>query len=257
MKQYLKQLLLVVPLCLLLTGCDLYDDGSDETALPTGTYSAVQPGSLPSNSWKEPDFSQSGQTVKRVMEYEGEIPLSDPTVRYKYYLPMIDLAGQQAFGCNQEIEDRYGSLIRKSLEAMKRYETPVLEKLTYSSFTIKNVLTLRIDRQDTNGETSQAFYTVHAQSGDAVTLYDLFEAAKIDRNPEQVLNQAVVKLFQSRFGSLDGADSAYTTALTRTQSELARLATNRMHLTEAGRLLVTLTVYDPNGGTTQEDLLLP
>ena len=95
------------------------------------------------------------------------------------------------------------------------------------------------------------------KTGEAVSVKALFEAAGIEGDPVQVLNQTVLELFTKRYGALEKADAAYTTALNRTQSELSGLSANWMHLTRDGRLIVALAIYSPTGGSSVEELTLP
>ena len=108
-----------------------------------------------------------------------------------------------------------------------------------------------------SGSAAQAFYTVDEKTGEAVSVKTLFEAAGIEGEPEQVLNQKVLELFAKRYGALEKADAAYTTALNRTQAELSGLSANWMHLTRDGRLTVALVIYAPGGGSDLEELILP
>ena len=72
-----------------------------------------------------------------------------------------------------------------------------------------------------------------------------------------LVDQAVQKLFTKRFGPLDPDDTAYTTALNRTQSAASPVDVSRMHLTEDGRLALTVELFVPNGSSSFEELILP
>ena len=254
MKRALLCAILLSFSCVLFAGCDLFEEA--EESFPTGSYLsfATAPSIIPDDTV---ELRQSGQPVKRVMSYEGEIPLSQPTRGYHYQLPMIDLADSYTVACNQEIEALFGASIRRSLKAMEREEEPELESLTYFSFVHGEILTLRIDERRFNGEKSQTFYTVNARTGEEVSAKEMLEQVGISGEPEQVLNQRVTDLFASRFGPLEGADADYTTALNRTQMALFPVTTKYMHMTEAGRLILALTVYHPTGETTLEEIPLP
>ena len=252
MKRLLPILLLLL---LLLVGCDLRNRRNSEDFIPSDPWESIAPTALPPSA--DDRRLQENGTVKTVLSYEGEIPLSSPLKTYSYQLPMIDLAGAQAFGCNQEIETRFGTLIRQSMQAMKRYEQPTLERLSFITFTRGDILTLRIDRRDTNGETARAYYTVNSRTGDQVSVSALFEAAGITGTPQTIINEAVTAFFTARFGETEGASIAVTTALNRTQAALLPLTSNRMHLTEDGHVTVAFELFSPDGGSSMEELLLP
>lgn len=254
MKRFLMCAVLLSLSILLLTGCDLWDEPRE--SVPTGSYHYVV--TVPPETPNETlNLGQSNQTVKRVMNYEGEIPISYPTRVYRYQLPMIDLPNSYAAACNQEIEALFGTKIRRSLQAMERMQEPELESVRYSSFVHGEILTLRIDERSYDGKTSQTYYTVNARTGEEVRAEELLAQVGISGEPEQVLNQRVTELFATRFGPLEGADEAYTTALNRTQMGLFPVTTKCLHLTEAGRLILALTVYHPTGETTVEEIPLP
>lgn len=256
MKRFLCCFLLSALLAALLCGCGLFEDGETEELLPDESYYS---GSyvLPTDSDGSLVLPQGDETVKTVLSYQGEIPLTDPVQYYSYQLPMIDLGGAQAMGCNQEIEARFLPLIQQSMDAVTTLGEPLLESLTYSTYTRDGILTLEIDRLDLDGSAAQAFYTVDEKTGEAVSVKALFEAAGIEGDPVQVLNQTVLELFTKRYGALEKADAAYTTALNRTQSELSGLSANWMHLTRDGQLIVALAIYSPTGGSSVEELTLP
>ena len=177
------------------------------------------------------------------------------TVQYPLYSsPKFGWAEQDASVFSEAL---FGASIRRSLKAMEREEEPELESLTYFSFVHGEILTLRIDERRFNGEKSQTFYTVNARTGEEVSAKEMLEQVGISGEPEQVLNQRVTDLFASRFGPLEGADADYTTALNRTQMALFPVTTKYMHMTEAGRLILALTVYHPTGETTLEEIPLP
>ena len=255
----MKRLIPILLLCLLLTGCDLRNRQSSEDFIPTGTGGASPAASghavLPSG--EDPTLPQTRTVIKTVRSYQGEIPLSDPVRTYSYELPMLDLGGAEAVACNQEIEERYGTLIQQSLKAMERYEDPVLQSLSFTSFTRSGILTLRVDRRDLDGSASQAWYTVDAETGEAVSVSALFAAAGVSGTSSEAINRATDLLFVERFGPLNGTDPAYTTALNRTQGALLLLTSSRMHLTEDGRVVVAIELFAPNGGSSIEELILP
>ncbi len=245
----MKRLFPLLLILLLLAGCGLLES---EEQLPEESYAY----SGYAAETVDPLFPQEKQVVKTVLSAEGEIPLSNPTRSYSYRLPMIDLGGAQAMGINQELEDRFGTLIRQSLKAMEEFDAPILERLSYRSFTWKGILTLRVDRLDCDGASVTAYYTAAADSGNAVSVRELFDAAGLTGEPETLVNQAVTELFVQRFGALDGADAQYTTALNRTLGALQPLSANRMHLTENGGLVAALELFDPKGGSSVVELPL-
>ncbi|MBR6414350.1 MAG: hypothetical protein IKS21_07055 [Oscillospiraceae bacterium] len=254
MKHFLMYAVLLSLSLLLLTCCALWDEPKE--SVPTGSYHYVvtAPSRIPNETV---DFAQGDQTVKRVMNYEGEIPLSYPTKVYRYQLPMIDLPDSYTTACNQEIEALFGAKIRSSLQAMERQQEPKLESVTYFSFVHGEILTLRIDERSCNGEVSHTYYTVNAQTGKEIHAEEMLAQVGIGGEPEQVLNQRVTDLFASRFGPLEGADVDYTTALNRTQMALSPVTAKCMHLTESGRLILALTLYHPTGEITLEEIPLP
>ncbi len=252
MKRFLPLLLIL----LLLAGCDLFNQQDTENLFPTETYDFGQQTAytLPGG---DPAQSREKNVVKTIQSYTGEIPLTDPVRSYSYELPFIDLAGSHAAGCNQDIESFFGGLIKQSLNAMERYEDPILERLSFSSYTQDGILTLRVDRRDLDGSENLAWYTVDAETGEAVSVARLFEAAKISGDPAAVLNEEVLARFTQRYGALEGADAAHTTAWNRTQGALSPLTANRMHLNENGSLTVAVELFDPEGGSGLMELTLP
>ena len=252
----------VIPLCLilllLLVGCDLRNHQNSEDFIPTGTYGNYHSYDQAGNR-EDPLIPQEKNAVKTVLSYTGEVPLSQPTSSYSYQLPMIDLAGAHAAGCNRDIEDFFGSMIRSSMKSMEHYEEPLLERLDYSSFTISGILTLRVDRRDYDGSESQAWYTVDAETGEEIPVKRFFEAAGISGEPQAAVAAAVEKLFARRFGTPGSpeAQTPYSTALFRTTEALRPLSGNRMHLNENGKLTTAIELFSPNGGSTVEELILP
>lgn len=254
MKRWIPILLIL----LLLTGCEMDVTQSSEDEISMGSwYSIGTDWNMPVSGQDDPLQPRNGSSVKTVLSYQGEIPLTDPVRSFSYQLPMIDLRGAQAQGCNQEIENRFGTLIRQSVDAMARYEDPVLERLSYTSYTHSGILTLRIDRLDRDGEEGQAFYTVDAETGESVGVEELFAAAGISSAPEAVINDAILALYTERYGALTGAGESVTTALNRTEAALAPLSAKRMHLTPEGKLTVAFELFEPNGGSSLEELILP
>lgn len=254
----MKRLIWILPLVLLLTllaGCEVDMNGT-ENALPDETYYPVT-GYWSGSEGADPNAPQEKNVVKTVLSYENELPFSVQTVTCSYRLPFIDLPGAEAAACNQELEARYGTLIRQSMDAIEKYQDPVLQTLSFTSYTLESVLTLRVERVDMDGDRSVVYYTVDASSGDAVSLEALFAAAKLSGKPQVLVDQAVQKLFTKRFGPLDPDDTAYTTALNRTQSAASPVDVSRMHLTEDGRLALTVELFVPNGGSSFEELILP
>lgn len=240
---------------LLLGGCGLLDpDPAD--SIPDGSY-FYGDSEASGNGNEESIFSGGDRKVKTVLNYSGEIPLTEPRRSYSYQLPMIDLGGAQAVGINNELEDRFGLLIRQSLEAMERYEEPILERLSYSSFTRNGILTLRVDRRDYDGGSFTAYYTVDAEDGSAVSVKELFNTVGLQGSPSAILSEEVTERFVQRYGSPEGADAAHTTALTRTLAALEPLTANRMHLSEDGRLIVAFELFAPDGGSSIVELTLP
>ena len=255
----MKRVLVCLLALLMLTAlaaCDLRNRKDSEDFFP-------EESDLPGwNGFDSPTNQQEKQSdeavvVKTVMEYSGDLPYSSPPQEYSYQLPMIDLAGAQAVGCNQEIENVFGTLIRQSMDAIQEYQTPILAQLSYSYYVYSGILTLRVLRQDTDGQITTAYYTVNAKNGEAVSLAELFRTAGISGTPDTVVNDALLERFTSRFGKLEGADPAVTTALNQTQAELFPLSPNRMYITEDGRLSVRFMLYAPNGGSSIEEIILP
>ena len=252
----MRRVLPLLLLLLLLAGCELRNRQSSEDFLPTGVQSPAPAWSQSPVGTETPE-PREWSVVKTILAYDGAIPLSRPIAYYSYQLPMIDLQGAQASGCNQEIESRFGLLIRQSLEAMERKETPVLQYLSYSSYSQAGILTLHIHRVDTDGAISDAYYTMDEKSGEAVSVETLFAAAGCAGDPDELVNQGLLELFTQRFGSPEGAEIQVTTALNRSQEALFPLTVNRMHLTEEGRLVVALELFAPQGGSSLETLSFP
>jgi hypothetical protein len=254
----MKRAILLLLILLFLAGCDLRNRQSSEDFIPTGTYRADEPAASRAEGGDPYQMGESS-VVKTVLSYAGEQPLGDRILSYSFQLPMIDLGGAQAMGCNQEIEDRFGTLIRQSMEAMERFEQPALVNVRYSSYVCGQILTLRVDSRDPEGNESSAFYTVNAETGEAVSVSELFAAAGVSGQPETVLHEAVEALFVRRYGAglTAGADSPYRTAWFNTEEALKPLTANRMHLTEDGRLIVAVELFDLLGGSSIEELILP
>ncbi len=257
MKRLILLLLILVLVLILLCGCDLRNRQDSEYFIPTGSYGA-QNGDILIDNGADPVIPGEKTVVKTILSYTGEVPLTSPVRSYSYQLPLIDLAGAHAAGCNRDIEDFFGSMIRQSMEAMERYEDPLLERLSFTSYTLSGILTLRVDRRDFDGSESQAWYTVDAETGEEVSVKRLFAAAGISGEPQKVLQDAVTKRFTDRFGA-NGADSDthYSTALFRTTEALQPLSANRMHLNGNGSLTVAVELFAPNGGSTLEEIYLP
>ena len=253
----MKRLIILLLIALLLVGCDLQNRRDSEDFIPTGTFAGATANEMGGGG--DPWMPQEKSTVKTVLSYAGEVPMSEPTRAYSYQLPMIDLSGAHAAGCNRDIEDYYGSMIRSSMEAMERFEDPILERLSYSSYTISGILTLRMEQRDYDGTESQSWYTVDAETGEEVSVDRLFAAAGISGKPQTVLSEAVEKLFVKRFGATpaSAADSPYSTARFQTLEALQPLKASRMHLNENGGLTVAFELFAPNGGSTVEELILP
>lgn len=257
MKKWVQSIPVLLSFQLLLSGCEVMM-GEQGDELPVESYHFVNASEIPAPyGWENSGSSRSVEIVKCLIDETGEIPASWPVEYYSYRLPMIDLAGQQAMACNQEIESVFGSLIRESRRALELNRAPSLESLNYTTFVFGDILTLRIDRQDYHGAFSQAYFTVNAVNGEAVSLQQLLAAAGMEGDPKQLLNQKLTDYFVRRFGPIDSENIAYTTALNRTQSELIDIGTNRMHLTELGQLCLSLTVYAPDGSSGMENILLP
>ena len=264
MRRLLPLLLALLLPTLLVMGCDLRNRQDSADLIPTGPYQTVNPNGsgyagTPAVSGNTPIFPSEQSAVKTVLSYSGQIPLTRPPRTYSYQLPLIDLPGAHAAGCNQDIEDFFGTLIRQSLEAMERSEEPLLERLSYTSYTIEGILTLRVDRRDSDGSDSQAWYTVDAETGGEVSVSRLFAAAGIEGKPETVINEAVTARFAQRCGqsAASDPDTAYRTALLRTQEGLSPLTPNRMHLNENGSLTVAFELFSPKGGSSIDQLVLP
>ena len=245
-----------IALALLLIVFLLLQNGDEGLGKPAETGAYIAPTVVAKPTGGSAAY-QDGRTIKTVQFYEGQLPRTEPARFYRYELPMIDLGGSQAVGCNQEIERRYGALIRQSVAAIEQYELPVLEKLTYSSFQQAGILTLRVDRLDTDGASASVYYTVAAETGGPVSVEELFAAAGLTGTPLEVLEEAVTSLFTRYYGPMNESNSAYTTALFCTQNALESLTATRMHLTERGTLLVAVELYDPAGGSGYVELELP
>ena len=255
MKRVLFLILAVLLVLPPLAGCDLEDAQESEYFFPTDTYNWYSRDDT--SPIYDPGAASQKNVVKTVQTHTGEIPLTTPTRTYSYELPFIDLAGSHAASCNQDIENFFGTLIRQSLDAMERYEDPILERLSYSTFEISGILTLRVNRRDCDGEESQAWYTVDAETGEAVSVARLFAAAGISGDPAAVVNDAALARFTSRYGALQGSDAAHTTAWNRTQGALSPLTANRMHLNANGSLTVAFELFAPDGGSSIVELTLP
>ena len=196
-----RLLLLLLILVLPLVGCELQNRQDSEDFIPTGTYNYRSSEADPAGPGDP--ASRPTNTVKTVRSYSGEIPMTKPARYYSYELPMIDLSGAHAAGCNQDIESFFGLLIEQSLDAMKNYQEPILERLSYTTFTRAGILTLRVDRRDYDGASNQAWYTVDKETGEAVSVKRLFAAAGISGDPETALNEAVLDCFTARYGALE------------------------------------------------------
>ena len=254
----MKRILSILLAVLLLTACNPVGRQDSENFIPSdagshslrpsgGEIQPVKPGGLPGSE---------GDTVKTVLSYKGEIPLSQPVRYYSYELPMIDLTGSYAAACNQEIEVTYGSLIRQGLEDMENYRDPALETLRWSSFVHGGILTLRIDQRNGDGSSNTAYYTVDASTGREVSLEALGAAAGISGDLREALKAAVTERYGQLYGSGQG-DSGYTTALNKTLAQLSELRAQQIHMTESGTLVAAYGCYAPQGGVSMDEVSLP
>lgn len=267
----MRKLLPALLLCLLLSACDLRNRQSSDYYAPMGGVDlpdgagrvendpAQLPETLPGQSGQtqDPELERSQGAIKTVLSYQGQIPMTDPLRYYSYALPMIDLPGSYAAGCNQELERVFGELINQSLEAMERYETPILESLSFTSYSLDGILTLRVDRRDSDGSSSEAYFTVKESNGEQASVKELLAAAGLEGDLESLLTKAITARFENRYGAVTAGDTAATTALTKTLAEIPQIGAQRMHLNADGRLTVAVNLYSPTGNADTEELVLP
>lgn len=262
----MKKLLLLSCLCLLLAGCNPRSRQPSENYIPSDGHAAAAEQQNPSSTEK-PTVQPGGEdldgpgagTVKQVLFREGDYTYGGAAVHYSYALPMVDLPSDHAMGCNQEIEFRFGNPIREALSEMEHAEPLSVQTVRYTEDRYGSVLTVRIYRTDVDGEESQGIYSLNAVTGDAPTYQEFLAAAGLQENrlPE-LLNQAVTVRFRETVGDrFRESDSRYQTALNQTLNGISDPSLLNMHLTEDGKLAIYVTVFDPEGGSDLQQLILP
>ena len=262
-----RKLLPLLGLCLLLTGCDLRNRQSSELYIPTGTRSEqtapLQPvrpvPPEPTDPEQSPGAdSEENPHVRVLLEKSGSFRYGMEPVNYSYRVPMLDLPGAQAVGCNQEIDERFGAPVRQDLEAMERGEMPQISVVDFDSFELGGILTLRMFRQDQDGAFFEGYYTVEASSGERVTARDLLAAVGLSGSLAELTAAAARRTFVSRYeGTWSEEDPAYADALTRTLAGATAVTVSMAHLTRDGRLSVAAEIFSPAGGSEWTELSLP
>lgn len=258
-----KALPWLLALLLLLAGCELRNRRPSSDFVPSGTPAAA-PGAAangaPQGSGTVPAPSASaGDAVKTVFRAEAETLPVYGGVLCHYEVPFLDLPGVYAAGCNQEINERFETPARASLEAVQANRAPVITTVDYTWDVRGGVLTLRLHRRDLDGSEQWGIYSVDAETGEKVPVAVFCEAAGI---PADGLHAALQAAVEERFRTIVGGKYAeqalpYTTALTQTLSSLADLSALSMHLTEDGRLSIAVPTVDPDGGRSTEEIILP
>ena len=244
----------LLSLCLLLTGCGLFDwevtdtetyadDDEGYTLFTRADTSAadLNPGQIQKNP------------VKTVLAYSGVCEFMYPTMEYSYELPFIDLGGSYAAGCNEELERRFGDAIRESLSRMEQIQEPIVQTVSYYSYIYGAVLTLRVERIDVDGSRSSGIYTVNADTGERVTPEEFCAASGLPRDMlKSSLERAVEERLAVEKGGEDKDSQAFRTALTNSLAQLANENTLNFYLESNGALMCVVQLWLPAGGTATE-----
>ena len=258
MKQIRSLIALLLLLCVILCGCDLRNRQSSEDFVPTGDVGAYEPPRGEDAPGAELNPGEAGMNrVKTVLSERGEYIYAYPAIEYSYELPFIDLAGAHAVGCNQEIESRFGQPIRESLAAMEQKRDPVVKTVAYTNYIFGNVLTLRVERTDTDGTQSEAIYSVDAKTGEKVSAEAFCEAVglKKDQLKERVQRAAEERL-RVLSGTVDSENPDYLLAVTQTMSLLSNVDYLNLYLNPDGKLVCIAEIFTPSGGDGMEELIL-
>lgn len=253
----LRYLLPALGLCLLLAGCDLRNRQSSENFVPGQTGLPAQTEAPVTDSVGGESPVQTGNNpVKTALSAKGEADFVYPALAWSYELPWIDLPDRYAMECSQEIDLRFGAPIREAMADLEQYKLPVVQKVAYQAYSVKGILTLRIERTNTDGTSARAIYSVMEQTGARVTTSDFCEAAGIPQKELlSRLNQAVEeKLLELCQGRWTREDTPFRTALTLTLSRLAEVDRLNLYLSPEGRLIAVVEVFDPAGGSTTEEI---
>ncbi len=261
----MKKLLLLACLCLLLAGCNPRSRQPSENFVPSDWAATPQQGQNPAGTGSPADGSgtgwngPSGGIVKQVFFEEGDYTCDGTTLHYSYAIPMVDLPSDYAMGVNQEIELRFGNLIRDSLENKERLEPMDVQTVRYSEDVYGSVLTVRIYQTDADGGESQGVYSLNAVTGDAPTSEEFLAAAGLqEKQVSDLLAEAIAVRIRELVGNrYRDPDPRYSAAVTRTQEQASNPNLLHMHLTEDGRLAVYVTVYLPDNSTDLQEFILP
>lgn len=260
------RILLLLLLCgLLLTGCDLRNRKSSEEFISNVTWNretqqpVPQTDPVPANSGIGlPEDPFSSDRIKVLLNASGTWDLAIEPIEYSYQIPMLDLPGAQAVGCNMEIEANFGAPARASLEAMGRHDAPEVAVVSFVSYEHNGVLTVRMDRRDVDGSTYQAYYTVSASKGERVSVSDFLQAAGLGRrNFQEMYNEAVERRFEMEYRTTAASQGSYDAALTMTLARAAAVDESYLHLTEDGKLIAAAELISPSGGSEWVELSLP
>lgn len=257
-----KATLLLLSVCLLLlTGCDLRNRTSSEEFIPDQP-ATLQTDESPqtSEASRETGESYTGSDgrVKVLLSESGTFRYDVEPISYSYQIPMLDYAAAHAAGCNEEIDVRFGTPARESLDTMKTYHAPEVETVSFESYEIGGILTLQVDRKDVDGSAYTGIYTVNAETGDRVTTEEFLRAAGLeDRRLWELVSDAVQSYYVRSYSEAAASeDNRYTDALARTLSEADGTDSSRLHLTRDGKLAAAVLIYIPSGGSEWVELEL-
>ena len=258
----MKRAVCLLAVLLLLAGCSLRNRRPSEDFVP-GVPQTDPPAAQSEDASGEPAPATAPaiarSAVRTVLQESGTVPGSDG-FEYRYEIPVLDLPDAYAAGCNREINERFEAPARDALEAIAEGRIPEIRSVTYAWDVRDTVLTLRLTRIDAaTGADYRGIYSVNAETGAKVTLAEFCRAAGIAEDAFGVLlRQDVEKKFRELVRDRYSEDQTeYTTALTLTLSWIAEPASLPMYLTEDGKLSVTVSISDPGGGISTEELLLP
>ena len=261
----MKKTLLLLILCLALTGCNPLgrrpsDDfvPADANQLPSTYETSARP-SAPAETHAQPPAAVGEARVKVTLDREGEYDRSRELIRYRYRVPYLDFPTEYANQCNLEIERLFYVPAEESLEEMEQYRPPIVQTVDFTTDVHGDVLSVRVNRLDVDGSLTPAVYSIHAETGEAVSPEQFLAAVGLeDQDPIRILTNAVQTRFESKYaGRYSASDLEYTTALSRTLEPLAQPGQLRMYLTEAGALHIAVELFDPRGGSTVEEISLP
>ncbi len=254
------RVLLLILLCLLPAGCSLRNRTDSAQFIPEHPETRQTETELQTTAAPETgaEYVDPAGRVKVLLNESGTFRYDAEPISYSYQIPMFDLPGAHAADCNQEIDARFGTPARDSLDTMKTYHAPEVETVAFQSYEFGGILTVQVDRKDVDGSVYQGVYSVNAETGDLPTVEEFLRAAGLeDRRLWELLSDAVQNHFTRNYSeAAASADNRYTSALTRTLTEANETDASRLHLTPDGGLSALVLISVPAGGSEWIELPL-